>query len=922
LDGSEWFVLLLSEDAAQSEWVNQEITYWTEHKDPSQILPVVTDGEFGWADGDIDVSSTAAPPALSGVFAEEPRWVDLRWARTDTDLDLSNSRFSDAIADVASAIRGVPKDELESEEVRQHRRTIRTAWAAGVVVLLLGIAATVGAIVAVGQSNEALEERSRAQSQALAAASLSVLDADPELAQILAVLSIRQAPGEVEVESLRAMRLADEANLLRLRIPFPPTDFLHVTADGSTILAAVNSPPEVAAFDLESGEQLWRHSFEDLYFWLWAMAPDPTGGRLVVAGLDNDRRRGHLVVLSASSGEILEVLTEDCAPGWHPGDNPFSADGAVVALSSGTENCATEPSEAWVSFRDPETWAETGRYFLSDAKNVPNASFSANGETLVVSDMESVVEVLSYPDLEVIHRFEGQQIQFLVESPDGQRLAMTLDGGIPRLRLLSAMDGQFFGFAEERGPFLTGVGAAFSPSGDRLAVLTREGINLVRARDGKLLYSIGPTSAAFGAVFSPDGASLVTTGDDGISVWNLEEESPLNIDGARVSWFNPDALIEGQTSAAVGWIGPLVEENNDIRLLLIDSGTGSTVRTPSAAQLPDGRFVVLDVEPAGKVPEGAVLAGQDEFAIEGLSLLDPLTQTSQAITTCPVLMSETAWFSESPTVTCPNGDPVYGLHTWGLDPLAVSPDGSHFAASSALLEGANEVCQAEGSSRRAIGVWQVDGPGSVELSVDGCLELLALGADWVALRSINSRVVPGRILDFEGRRVAELGQRLGDVSEVTADGGYLITIRHGADVGAQVIVFDTSTWTEVASWEAHSAILRGMAISPDGTRLATAAEDELVRIWDLTSVLSGGLEAGDAPAILDELPTGTASDVGWRGGSALDVFLRTGAVITYSLNPAELVERVLERLTRSLTPAECRNFRIDPCPTLEELRRG
>src|SRR5210317_1656212 len=47
LDDSDWFVLLLSPDAAQSEWVNREIDYWTEHKDTGRILPVVTDGEFG-----------------------------------------------------------------------------------------------------------------------------------------------------------------------------------------------------------------------------------------------------------------------------------------------------------------------------------------------------------------------------------------------------------------------------------------------------------------------------------------------------------------------------------------------------------------------------------------------------------------------------------------------------------------------------------------------------------------------------------------------------------------------------------------------------------------------------------------------------------------------------------------------------------
>jgi WD40 repeat protein len=67
---------------------------------------------------------------------------------------------------VASAIRGVPKDELESEEVRQHRRTIRTAWAAGVVVLLLGVAATVGAVIAINESSEAQDQRDEAQRQA------------------------------------------------------------------------------------------------------------------------------------------------------------------------------------------------------------------------------------------------------------------------------------------------------------------------------------------------------------------------------------------------------------------------------------------------------------------------------------------------------------------------------------------------------------------------------------------------------------------------------------------------------------------------------------------------------------------------------------------------------------------------------------
>jgi hypothetical protein len=164
LDSTGWFVLLLSVDAARSEWVGKEIEHWVSNRDVSRILPVVTEGEFGWVDG--DVAGSAVPPALRGVFGEEPRWVDLRFARGEEQLDLQNPEFSAVVADVASAIRGIPKDELASEEVRQHRRTVRTAWAAAIVVLLLGIGAVAGAVVAVGQSSEARDQRDEAQRQA------------------------------------------------------------------------------------------------------------------------------------------------------------------------------------------------------------------------------------------------------------------------------------------------------------------------------------------------------------------------------------------------------------------------------------------------------------------------------------------------------------------------------------------------------------------------------------------------------------------------------------------------------------------------------------------------------------------------------------------------------------------------------------
>jgi len=72
MDESGWFVLLMSPKAAESEWVNREVEYWLEHKDPNRILPVVTDGDFAWGDGDIDAASTAVPPPCMGRSPTNP----------------------------------------------------------------------------------------------------------------------------------------------------------------------------------------------------------------------------------------------------------------------------------------------------------------------------------------------------------------------------------------------------------------------------------------------------------------------------------------------------------------------------------------------------------------------------------------------------------------------------------------------------------------------------------------------------------------------------------------------------------------------------------------------------------------------------------------------------------------------------------
>ncbi|MEV6598727.1 TIR domain-containing protein [Actinoplanes sp. NPDC051346] len=157
LDGSKHFVLLASVDAARSVWVNREIEHWLATKSADRILPVVTDGVWRWdpETRDFTDDSTAVPAALRGVFTEEPLFLDLRWARDDLHLSLQHTRFRDAIAQLAAPMHGVSKDELEGEDVRQHRRTRRWSTAAVAMLVLLTLVASLTGVVAVRNAERA-----------------------------------------------------------------------------------------------------------------------------------------------------------------------------------------------------------------------------------------------------------------------------------------------------------------------------------------------------------------------------------------------------------------------------------------------------------------------------------------------------------------------------------------------------------------------------------------------------------------------------------------------------------------------------------------------------------------------------------------------------------------------------------------------
>lgn len=242
LASSAWLVLMASPQAARSPWVDREVAWWLANKSPQRLLVVLTDGELTWDEdpGYLDGAPVALPPALRGVFVKEPRWVDLRWVHDVDQVDQSNPRLRECVADVAAAVREVPKDVLVGEHIRQHRRTMRLARAGVTTLAVLLVAALVAAVVAVGQRNRAVEQARIATARQLAAAAVANLGTRLDLAQLLAVEAYR-TDRNAETRAALLQAVTASPALVRYWHGDAPVTALASSADGSTIVAGTSN---------------------------------------------------------------------------------------------------------------------------------------------------------------------------------------------------------------------------------------------------------------------------------------------------------------------------------------------------------------------------------------------------------------------------------------------------------------------------------------------------------------------------------------------------------------------------------------------------------------------------------------------------------------------------------------------------------
>lgn len=168
LKNSEYFIFLASPRAAQSKWCKREVEYWKTNRDPQKILIALTDGHLAWDDEkhDFDWDQTdSIPNNLSGVFKNVPLYIDFRPHRHATSLNLENPQFRSSVVQIAATLHGKSVGELDSENMRQHKRTLRIRNSAIAILSLLLVVSSIFAYTAYQQFKIAQENFKEAEAQ-------------------------------------------------------------------------------------------------------------------------------------------------------------------------------------------------------------------------------------------------------------------------------------------------------------------------------------------------------------------------------------------------------------------------------------------------------------------------------------------------------------------------------------------------------------------------------------------------------------------------------------------------------------------------------------------------------------------------------------------------------------------------------------
>jgi WD40 repeat protein len=787
---SKALVLVGTEGAITAPFVKLEVFTALEEK---KVIPIDIDG----------IRERVELPAL-----RELPWVNQE--RGSSELEGPSSAVIERISGYAQFTR---RNAIMQRVVR----------AAVTVFLLIGLAT-------VWQWRRAVEQRRIATvvsdslvSQQLIAQSRSVMDAEPDLALLLAVRAFERAR-DAETQSHLLRVLQYDPGLDRVLYPGHPgpvsVNALAYHPSGAR-LAAANEDGTISIWDAATGALLGKRLATGLVG-ASALAFGPREGQIVVAAADS----GDLQLWDVRSGQMLARS----APAQRPRSATvaaFSADGRRAAVGSRFD----------ITLWDLEAWRPTGSIAAAGGEVfiATHLAFNADGKRLASADMRAPIQLWDVGSARAI----GAPLRLSPSNTSASAVAFAPDGR----RLAAATSWIRLWDLEHRtpvGPPLRGHEAdvdrlVFSPNGDRLVSKATDALRLwdldTVAPLGRILRGAG--AGVRDVVVSPDGAHIAAGDAAGrVFLWRIDpaERLATKVKASDESVFAVAYTPDGAWLAVADGAGVVRLRNRATgQALGPPLGDSSSRGVYNLAFSPDGRQ--LAAVGHGDITLWDVSAARARVRIRhggaGLEYVPAAVYSpdGRVLATGGTDRTVRLWNTTDGTLLR-----TLGGHDGGILALAFSPDGAVLAS---------------GSGDRTVRLWRVatgegsspaldvrEGPVRALRFLQGGKRLLAVTDSATALWDPRTRelIHASRLaLSPEDERPATVTvDRAGRwLAFLRSNGSIrLWRVDTGAPLAESLHPIRFFYQTSFPAWGA-------LTFSPDGRQLAAAALGPEVLLWDV-----------------------------------------------------------------------------------------
>jgi WD40 repeat protein len=558
LDGSRFMIVVLSPQAASSHWVNEEVSYWLQHRGRAQLMLVLAQGHLAWDEKNRTFDpehSDAAPPVLTepGSLRAEPLYIDVS---DDAPWDLRSLMFRDKVTALAAPIHGKPKDQLAGDDLREQRRFRRLRAGAVTGLAVLTVVAVVAAVIAVAQRQEAIRRLHDAVVAKLNAEGAAMLaGARPggdvrALQELLAAYAIANPPDGVPILDAQIARFTTQ-KIIDLGATSPA---LAYRPDGHRIVTG-QSDGSLRQWDSATGKPVGA-PMKGHTALVTAVAYTPDGQTIASASDDGTMRLWnaatgtalnpnpqhvhflHAIAVSPDGKVIITGDANDTIQEWDPHSGQLLT--SVQAFSDHTASIGGV------------TFDRRGRLFAAGA---------TNGSVAIIDPATGLPHA---PIIVIKPQAAGPTppIYRIESSPDGHMIAI----GTENLQLWNADTGTLIRTIQLETRQTAVFGVAFSPDGQRIATGRADGaLQLWDTDTGTQLGQalIGHAGPVTGLAFSPDGRQIATVSHDGtLRLWSATVGQPMR--GPDPELWHVAFSPHGQRVAATAASGGRLLEQWDV----------------------------------------------------------------------------------------------------------------------------------------------------------------------------------------------------------------------------------------------------------------------------------------------------------------------------------------------------------------------